>query len=254
MEIVQIFISHISEEKSLALILKDWLESTFPDQCKCFVSSDPNDIPAGTKWLDRIRDAIDESKLLVILYSPQSKLRPWINFEAGCGWIKNIPIMPICHSGLKVSEIGAPISSFLGLEIESESFVNNFFGAVAKHAGFSKVPRIAVEEFKKELQSAIGKVAHTKTEKQGVTNNIVLTEEQIKILQHLAKDEDSGGNSIDEPILARRVGLKITILKYHIQPLIDKQYVYQGFAIGGPTHYSIAQKGIDYLISHNLHK
>ncbi len=186
---MQIFISHISEEKSLALVLKEWLESTFLGQCKVFVSSDPEDIPAGTKWLDKINGAMDDSKLLIILYSPQSKLRPWINFEAGCGWIKNIPIMPICHSGLKVSEIGAPISSFQGLEIDVKDFVNNFFGAIAKHAGFSKTPRIATDEFMKELNVAIGNVEHKIIEEISAEQETEFSDEQLKIMQSLAAME-----------------------------------------------------------------
>ena len=251
---MHIFISHISEEKSLALVLKDWLESTFLGQCKVFVSSDPDDIPAGTKWLDKINNALDDSKLLVILYSPQSKLRPWINFEAGCGWTKNIPIMPICHSGLKAGEIGAPISSFQGLEIESKDFARNFFGAIAKHGGFSKTPRIASDQFLKELNIAIREVEHVLSREQSVEQENSLSEEQIKILQRLAKDEDSGGNGIDEMLLASSVGLKVTLLKHHIQPLVDKEYVYQAFFVGSPTIYSIDQNGINFLVSHKLHE
>lgn len=251
---MQIFISHISEEKSLALVLKGWLESTFLGQCKVFVSSDPADIPAGTKWLDKINGAMDDSKLLIILYSPQSKLRPWINFEAGCGWVKNIPIMPICHSGLKVSEIGAPISSFQGLETEAVDFTNNFFGAIAKHAGFSKTPRIAIDEFMKELNVAICKVEHKTIEENTTEKENEFSEEQVKIMQYLAKDKDSGGDGVDELVLANRVGMKVTILNYHIQPLVDKDYVYQGFVMDAPTYYSIVQNGISYLVSHGLHE
>jgi hypothetical protein len=236
------------------LVLKDWLESTFLGQCKVFVSSDPDDIPAGTKWLDKINGALDDSKLLVILYSPQSKLRPWINFEAGCGWAKNIPIMPICHSGLKVGEIGAPISNFQGLEMESKDFVSNFFGAIAMHAGFPKTPRIASDEFLKELNIAIGQVEHVVSHEQSKDQENSLSEEQIKILQSLAKDEDSGGHGVDERFLASRVGLKVILFKHHIQPLVDKEYVYETFRGDAPTIYSISRNGINYLVSHKLHE
>ena len=97
-----VFISYISEEKSLALVFKKWIESSFLGQITVFVSSDPQSIPAGNKWREDITSALNESKLLIILYSPRSKTRPWISFEAGCGWIKDIPIIPICHSNLKL--------------------------------------------------------------------------------------------------------------------------------------------------------
>jgi len=121
---MKIFISHISEEKNLAIIFKEWIETTFLGQLSVFVSSDPESIPAGNKWLEDITSALQESKLLIILYSPLSKNRPWINFDTGCGWIKNIPIIPICHSGLKPNQIGQPISSFHGLEMEDKNLSN----------------------------------------------------------------------------------------------------------------------------------
>ena len=61
------FISHISEEKNLALVFKKWIESSFLGQISVFVSSDPQSIPAGNKWREDLTYALDESKLLIIL-------------------------------------------------------------------------------------------------------------------------------------------------------------------------------------------
>ncbi|MDZ7662950.1 toll/interleukin-1 receptor domain-containing protein [Thiohalophilus sp.] len=95
---MDIFISHISSEAPLAKILKEWIESTFSGGVRVFVSSDSDDIPAGSKWLDKISQALSESKILILLCSSASVIKPWINFEAGAGWAKNVPIMPVCHS------------------------------------------------------------------------------------------------------------------------------------------------------------
>ena len=152
---MKVFISHISEEKELAIVFKEWIETTFLGQLSVFVSSDPASIPAGDKWREDITSALDESKLLIILYSPLSKNRPWINFEAGCGWIKKIPIMPICHSNLQLEQIGEPISSFQGIAIDDKDFVSKFFGAIAKHAGFTKVPKIDAKQFLSDIKKAL---------------------------------------------------------------------------------------------------
>jgi hypothetical protein len=150
-----VFISHISEEKNLALVFKEWIESTFLGKISVFVSSDPKSIPAGNKWREDITSALNESKLIIILYSPLSKTRPWISFEAGCGWIKDIPIIPICHYGLKLSQIGEPISSFQGIEIDDKDFTRKFFGAIAKHAGLPKYPKIDKQQFLSEINQAL---------------------------------------------------------------------------------------------------
>ena len=98
-----VFISHISEEALLAEELKDIVESTFLGQYSVFVSSDSESIRPGDNWLEKINSSIEDAKLMLILCSKMSVGRPWINFEAGCGWVKRIPIIPICHSGLTKS-------------------------------------------------------------------------------------------------------------------------------------------------------
>ncbi|HYR02507.1 MAG TPA: toll/interleukin-1 receptor domain-containing protein, partial [Syntrophobacteria bacterium] len=85
---MRVFISHISEEAPLAHVLKDWIESSFAGQCDVFVSSDKDDIPAGSKWLEEIESALGSASALIVLCSPSSLSRPWISFETGCGWIK----------------------------------------------------------------------------------------------------------------------------------------------------------------------
>ncbi len=251
---MQIFISHISEEKPLALAMKDGLESSFPGQIKVFVSSDPDDIPAGTKWLNKIGDALKDSTLLIILYSPQSTLRPWINFEAGCGWIKDIPIMPICHSGLKVSQIGAPISSFQGLEIESNDFSKRFFGDIAKHAGLPNISRLVTKKFRAEIKTAIGDIEPLKfIENTPIKENAEFSEKQIQIMQSLAKSKDARSDDVGKELLATRLSLSITLLEHHIQPLIDKGFV-KCTEIMSMNRYSIDHTGISYLVNKGLHK
>jgi hypothetical protein len=127
----QIFISHISEEEELAFLIKEWIEERFNYKLSVFVSSES--IKPGDKWRQKITSALEESELLIILYSPLSKTRPWINFEAGCGWIKDIPIIPICHSNLRLEQIGEPISSFQGIEIDDKNFVLKLCRAILKH-------------------------------------------------------------------------------------------------------------------------
>ena len=257
---MQIFISHISEENPLALVMKDWLESSFP-QIKVFVSSDPDDIPAGTKWLNKIGDALKDSTLLIILYSPQSTLRPWINFEAGCGWIKDIPIMPICHSGLKVSQLGAPISSFQSLDIGATDFTKDFFGAVTKLGKFKQAHPVSTEEFMRAVKDAIGSIKYKVIEGAPTETKNELSEEQIEIMRHLVeyKNAEEWGEipGVSKLDLSMQCYMKTLIFNYHIQILIEKKYVDQGVIneLGNSTpFYSITEEGIHYMISNGLYK
>lgn len=249
---MKIFISHISDEKRLAIVIKEWIESSFLGQIDVFVSSDPKDIPAGSKWLEKISNALDEARLIIILYSPKSRTRPWINFEAGCGWTKNVPIIPICHSGLKVTEIGAPISSFQGLEIEDDKFAAKFLDAICRHAGFTKYSRIDEKRFLKELRETIEEFPSSDKIEFVSKPDSKLSDIQVKILQILAMEKDHGGSLIEEPDLAQRAGLRITAFKHHVKPLVDGGFVYAGSFFGAPTNYSIDDKGITYLVENSL--
>jgi hypothetical protein len=158
---LNIFISHISEEASIAEVLKDWIESTFLGQSEVFASSDTDDLPAGHKWIDEIDQALDSAVAFLALCSPASLKKPWIHLETGWGWIKGLPIIPICHSGQKKSDLPSPISTFQALETDSGSFVFDLFTALAKHLGFAKFPRIDQDTMLRELTAAIVSISES---------------------------------------------------------------------------------------------
>jgi hypothetical protein len=156
---LNILISHISEEASIADVFKDWIESTFLGQCEVFASSDTEDLPAGNKWINEIDKTLDSAVALLVLCSPASLKRPWINFETGWGWIKGVPIIPICHSGQKKDELTPRISTFESLEINSGGFVSDLFSKLAEHLGFEKFPRIDQDAMLHELTAAISSIS-----------------------------------------------------------------------------------------------
>ena len=156
-----IFLSHISEEASIAEVLKDWIESTFLGQSEVFASSDTDDLPAGNKWIDEIDQALDSAVAFLVLCSAASLKRPWIQLETGWGWIKGLPIIPICHSGQKKDDLPMPISTFQALEINSDGFVSDLFTTLAKHLGFAKFPRIDKDAMVHELTAAIGAMSES---------------------------------------------------------------------------------------------
>ena len=84
-----IFISYIMEEEPIARELKLFIEKYFLNQIAVFVSSDINCVTPGQQWLNTIEEALNQCKVILLICSPSSLTRPWINFEAGCGWIKH---------------------------------------------------------------------------------------------------------------------------------------------------------------------
>jgi hypothetical protein len=103
-----VFISHVTTESEIAKWLKDVLASGFLGMIDFFVSSDNHSIAVGDKWLDGITEALHRCVIQLVICSPVSIGRSWVNFEAGAGWVRDIPVVPVCHSGLSLNALPVP--------------------------------------------------------------------------------------------------------------------------------------------------
>ena len=138
---MDIFISHISEDKKLPISVKEILEESFVD-IDVFVSSDDEDITEKQRWFDSIEEALGKSKVMLIMCSDESVTRSWINFEAGAGWIKGIDVYPICYGDLKIENLPNPISSFPALSIHDEKFLKKLFKRISNSLNFDRSPPV----------------------------------------------------------------------------------------------------------------
>lgn len=149
-----VFLSHTNSESELAVGLKEWIETTFPDRVAVFVSSDERDLKPGDRWLSEIDAALSKAAAMIVICSPFSITRPWIHFESGCAWSRRVPVIPICHSGLKKSELEQPLSTFQGLTLEEPDFSKKLLKAIAGHFKPLRVPRVAFDAMDSELRAA----------------------------------------------------------------------------------------------------
>jgi hypothetical protein len=141
-----IFISHITEEREIAFALKQLIEASFLGMMEVFVSSDPTSIELGRRWLDQITFALKHCAVEVILASPESVRRPWINFEAGAGWIRDIPVIPLCHSGMVPGKLPSPMSNLQATLATDEASLRLIFPVLSKAIGCDN-PAVEFETF-----------------------------------------------------------------------------------------------------------
>ncbi len=127
----RLFISHISEECAVADRIKIALTRDFLGLLDVFVSSDTDSIAAGEEWLRSIEKALRDCAVFVILCSPDSILRPWINFEAGAAWMRDIPLIPICHSGLLPHDLRMPLSLKQGIAMGEAEGLQRLYTRIA---------------------------------------------------------------------------------------------------------------------------
>jgi hypothetical protein len=135
----RVFIGHITEESELAQIFKDHLAKDFLGMVDVFVSSDNVSISAGSKWLNDVGEALETAQVELILCSSDSVKRAWINFEAGAGWVKGIPIVPICHTGMRPVDLPIPLNMLEAIEAHEKIGLQRLCSLVAKQLG-SAVP------------------------------------------------------------------------------------------------------------------
>jgi len=136
----RLFISHITEEKKIAVQLKTALVNDFLGLLDVFVSSDTDSIAAGEEWLISIESALRDCKIFVVLCSPDSIHRPWINFEAGAAWMRKIPLIPICHAGLSPHDLRMPLSLRQGIKITDSDGIQRLYKRIAHELGCDPPP------------------------------------------------------------------------------------------------------------------
>lgn len=147
----KIFVSHIADESKLADIFQRYLSNDFLEILEIFVSSDESSISAGTNWLNTIDRVLKAAKLEIVLCSRASVGRPWINFEAGAGWIRGIPIVPVCHSGLRTNELPMPLNALESIEASQRRGLQKLYNLIAEAIG-SKVPSFDSEKILAEIK------------------------------------------------------------------------------------------------------
>jgi len=150
----KIFISHIEEEKAIALALKKWIKNIFVDRFEYYVFSDPSDIDFGSGgWLQGLQEAVKDTDIMVLLVSPDSKISPWIHFEAGYGWTKEIMVVTVCHS-MPIDDLSSPLAIFRATNLDHPEFIDVFFEALAKKIGMSQAPVVPKNDFYTDVWQA----------------------------------------------------------------------------------------------------
>jgi hypothetical protein len=140
----EIFISHIHEESKLGAVVKSWMTDAFHGNATPFLSSDKQDLPAGSRWLDVIESQIAESGVMISLLSPTSLARPWVNIELGAAWKGGVSIIPLCNSGLTATALPRPFGDFTALTLDDASAAKNLIAGVAKALGLTYSQRLAL--------------------------------------------------------------------------------------------------------------
>ena len=132
-----VFISHGADETDIAQWLKAQLTRDFPGALDIYASSDRETVSAGERWLDRLGKALKAVDLQILVLSRETIGRPWINFEAGAAWLRGIPVVPVCHSGLAIEDLRPPLSMREAIVLTDPAGLAKLYDAVAGTLGLN---------------------------------------------------------------------------------------------------------------------
>ena len=102
--------------------MKNLLQEAFGSNIRVFVSSDYVSISGGELWFHAILKGLKDCAVLIVLLSPDSVDRRWINFEAGVGIGAEAKVIPVVVHGLEISDVGHPLCN---LQIRSLQTADN---------------------------------------------------------------------------------------------------------------------------------
>jgi hypothetical protein len=114
----KVFISHIAEEKAVALVLQKYVQLAFRNELPVFVASDKTSIGGGRKWFEHIIGSLRLAKVVLSLVSQESHTRPWINFEAGFGDGAEAVVIPIAIKGFSLGNLKFPLAGYNGRPVD----------------------------------------------------------------------------------------------------------------------------------------
>jgi hypothetical protein len=122
---VELFLSHSSADRHLASFIEETLRAAIPG-LEVFRTTRVEQIPAGKAWFEVVADHLRSADRVLVLLTPTSVDRPWINFEAGAGWIGNKVVVPAV-AGMSKEEVPEPLRSLQTLSLEQPAEAKHIF-------------------------------------------------------------------------------------------------------------------------------
>lgn len=100
-----IFLSFAGEDERLAKALMAAIRKRYARKIEVFMFKDRSSIALGQNPFEKVKKALTQDKpLVLVLATPVSVARPWVNFEAGAGLAAEYGAVVLCAKGLDVGD------------------------------------------------------------------------------------------------------------------------------------------------------
>lgn len=145
----RVFLSHAAADRPIAERIAEEIKGMLPD-ADVFVASRPGHIGTGEEWWPRIQHELREADAFLVLLTPSSITRPWINFECGAAWMAQRELLTVSAAGLDRAKVPEPLKYFQITSLEesheaAEAFRPWGLDVVEPEALAEDLKRIAAE-------------------------------------------------------------------------------------------------------------
>ena len=162
------FVSLATCDHAIALLLKALFEEYQPALRKVWVAK--ADLKPGKGWFAETEAAIRSARMLVLIMGPGALTRPWLSFESGSAWGRNIPLLILNHSGMTVDDMrGTPYENLQTIDMDSEDGIIRVFKELEIVTGVACAKTPNYQIIKEEMKKAKAESRLTR-EKLGLTD------------------------------------------------------------------------------------
>jgi ABC-type branched-subunit amino acid transport system substrate-binding protein len=135
--LLDIFISHSSEDKLIAEALIDLLRASLnisPNRIRC-TSVDGYRLPVGAYTGDQLRQEVSEATVFIGLITNASVQSAYVLFELGARWGARLHLAPVLACGAGAKLLKGPLSDFNSLSCDVRAQIFQLVNDVAKTLG-----------------------------------------------------------------------------------------------------------------------
>ena len=116
-----------------------------------FVSTDSSSIPVGTQWFDEVVSALRRARIQIVVCSSDSVQMPWIQYEAGAARIRDIVVIPVCHSGITPATLPVPLNMTEGAIVTDAQDLRKLYARFSDILNCD-VPRADFDAYSREFR------------------------------------------------------------------------------------------------------
>ena len=131
---LRVFISHSSEDKSLAAAIVELIRSALslaPETVRCS-SVDGYRLPAGVDTDETLRREVYSTEVVIGVLTPHSLKSSYVQFELGARWGIGRPLVPLLARGASPAELPGPLQGKNALLVSEDAQCLQFVEDLAK--------------------------------------------------------------------------------------------------------------------------